>query len=70
VTLPPFWLFGDLCSYGSSEEGCIARKRHTAQEVIGKLREAVVLVAQGQDEAALTAEIAALARSMAATVHA
>jgi len=41
----------DVCSFGPTEEGQMARKRHTAEEIIGKLREAEVLLAQGRSVA-------------------
>ncbi len=41
----------DVCSFGPAEEGEIARKRRSAEEIIGKLREAEVLLAKGRSVA-------------------
>lgn len=47
----PLRVVRNVCSYGPSEEEQMARKRHTAEEIIGRLREAEVLIAQGRSVA-------------------
>ncbi len=50
MTLPP--LIGPGRKFGwTIKEGQIAKKRHTTEEVIGKLREAEVLLSQGRSVA-------------------
>ncbi|MCX7790440.1 MAG: hypothetical protein N2378_07345 [Chloroflexaceae bacterium] len=48
---PPCEWSGTYVRFGPSEEGEMARKRHGAEEIIGKLREAEVLLAKGRSVA-------------------